>query len=69
MIGLKQKILSATSEEEVSKLLAEGTKYEFASTKTRNSWKNAATRGKRGEKYIATSTPGGTTKKKPRRSR
>lgn len=54
MIGLKQKILAASSSEEVQKLLSEGKTYEFASVKTRNSWKNAAARVQRGEKYVAT---------------
>jgi hypothetical protein len=38
MQGLKQRILSAASVDEVQKLLEEGKKYEFASKKTRNSW-------------------------------
>lgn len=67
MTGLKQKILSATSEEEVNKLIAEGKTYEFASRKTRNSWANAARRKSAGEKYIATKTE--RPKKKARRSR
>lgn len=67
MTGLKQKILSATSEEEVNKLIAEGKTYEFASRKTRNSWANASRRKSAGEKYIATKTE--RPKKKARRSR
>lgn len=67
MNGLKQKILLATSEEEVKSLLAEGKKYEFASIKTRNSWANAARRKSAGEKYVATKTE--RPKKKARRSR
>ncbi len=42
--GLRQKILAATSEAEVLKLLAEGKTYEFASRKTSNSWKSAGRR-------------------------
>lgn len=42
MQGLKQRILSAASVDEVQKLLEEGKKYEFASKKTRNSWASAA---------------------------
>lgn len=51
MMGLRQKILSAASEEEVNKLLTEGKTYEFASTQTRNSWKSAATRRLKGATY------------------
>ncbi len=50
-MGLRQKILSAASEEEVNKLLAEGKTYEFASTKTRNAWKHAAERRLKGATY------------------
>jgi hypothetical protein len=67
MTGLKQKILLATSEEEVNKLLAEGKTYEFASRRTRNSWANAARRKSAGEKYVVTKTE--KPKKKARRSR
>ena len=67
MTGLKQKILLATSEEEVKSLLAEGKTYEFASRRTRNSWVNAARRKSAGEKYVATKTE--SPKKKARRSR
>ena len=42
--GLRQRILSATSEAEVVKLVKEGEAYEFASRKTRNSWKSAGRR-------------------------
>ena len=69
MTGLRQRILSATSEEEVNKLMAEGKTYEFASIKTRNSWKTAANRTNSGQKYTPTTTKGGTAKKKARRSR
>lgn len=51
MMGLRQKILSAASEEEVGKLLAEGKTYEFACRKTRNSWKTAAERRLKGAAY------------------
>ncbi len=44
MTGLRQRILAATSEEEVKKLVEEGKTYEFASRATRNSWKHAAHR-------------------------
>lgn len=44
MQGLRQQILAATSEDEVTKLLEVGKGYEFASRKTRNSWKSAARR-------------------------
>lgn len=67
MTGLRQKILLATSEAEVNKLLAEGKTYEFASVKTRNSWANAARRKANGEKYVVTKTE--KPKKKARRSR
>lgn len=67
MTGLRQKIMLATSDEEVKKLLAEGKTYEFASVKTRNSWTNAARRKSAGEKYVP--TKGEKPKKKARRSR
>lgn len=67
MTGLKQKILLATSQEEVNALLAEGKTYEFASRRTRNSWTNAARRKSAGEKYVVTKTE--KPKKKARRSR
>ena len=44
MQGLRQRILAATSEAEVIKLLEVGKTYEFASVSTRNSWKNAGRR-------------------------
>lgn len=67
MTGLKQRILLATSEEEVKSLLAEGKTYEFASLKTRSSWTNAARRKSAGEKYVPTKTE--KPKKKASRSR
>ena len=67
MTGLRQKILLASSREEVEKLLAEGKTYEFASVKTRNSWSNAARRKAAGEKYVPTKAE--KPKKKARRSR
>jgi deoxyribose-phosphate aldolase len=69
MLGLKQRILTATSEEEVKKLLVEGKTYEFASIKTRNSWANAARRKSAGEKYVPTKSETSTKKRKVRRSR
>jgi hypothetical protein len=69
MMGLKQKILSAASEEEVNKLVAEGKTYEFASVKTRNSWKSAATRRLKGAKYTPTVAEVPAKKRKARRSR
>jgi hypothetical protein len=44
MQGLRQKILAATSEVEVTQLLEAGKKFEFASRKMVNSWKSAARR-------------------------
>lgn len=67
MTGLRQKILLATSEEEVKKLLAEGKTYEFASVKTRNSWASAVRRKAAGEKYTPTKTEATKPKKKARR--
>jgi deoxyribose-phosphate aldolase len=67
MTGLRQRILLATSEEEVKKLVAEGKTYEFASVKTRNSWASAARRKSAGEKYVPIKTE--KPKKKARRSR
>ena len=69
MLGLRQKILTASSEEEVKKLLAEGKTYEFASVRTQNSWKNAARRKAAGEKYVPTKSEQPAKKKKIRRSR
>jgi hypothetical protein len=67
--GLKQRILSATSADEVEKLLNEGKKYEFASKKTRNSWASAARRKAAGEKYVAGTAEKPKSKKKARRAR
>jgi deoxyribose-phosphate aldolase len=69
MTGLKQRILTASSSEEVQKLLNEGKTYEFASVKTRNSWANAARRKSAGEKYVPTKSEGPAKKRKVRRSR
>jgi len=54
--GLRQKILTAQSVEAVNQLLEVGKTYEFASRKTRNSWKSAARRVAaylKGEKPVA----------------
>lgn len=67
MQGLRQRILTASSNEEVQKLLNEGKTYEFASVRTRNSWASAARRKSAGEKYVPTKTE--KPKKKARRSR
>lgn len=69
MIGLRQRILSASSNEEVQKLLNEGKTYEFASKKTRNAWANAARRKSAGEKYVPTKAEKPKSKKKARRTR
>lgn len=69
MQGLKQRILVATSEDEVQKLLNEGKTYEFASKKTRNSWASAARRKAAGEKYAPTKAEKPKSKKKARRTR
>lgn len=66
--GLKQRILTASSSEEIAKLLDEGKAYEFASVQTRNSWKNAANRARGGEKYIPSTSEKVSSKKKARRS-
>jgi deoxyribose-phosphate aldolase len=68
MTGLRQRILSAASAEEVTKLMDEGNTYEFASVKTKNSWSHAAKRVGTGAKYTPTvTTPA--KKRKVRRSR
>ena len=68
MLGLKQRILSAPSVEEVNALMGEGKTYEFASVKTKNSWSSAARRVVSGAKYVATvTTPA--KKRKLRKSR
>jgi hypothetical protein len=69
MQGLKQRILVATSEDEVQKLLNEGKTYEFASKKTRNSWASAARRKAAGEKYAPSKAEKPKSKKKARRTR
>jgi deoxyribose-phosphate aldolase len=69
MQGLRQRILLAISQDEVSKLLAEGKTYEFASVKTKNAWTNAARRKSAGEKYVPTKSDKPAKKKKVRRSR
>ena len=68
MLGLRQRILSATSVEGVQKLLDEGKTYEFASVKTRNSWGHAAKRVATGAKYVPTTTTPAK-KRKVRKSR
>lgn len=42
MQGLRQKIQAAASAEAINELLNTGKTYEFASRKTRNSWKHAS---------------------------
>lgn len=42
VFGLREKIAVATSEQEIVKLLKVGNTYEFASSRTRSSWKNTA---------------------------
>ena len=69
MQGLRQRILLATSQDEVSKLLTEGKTYQFASVKTKNAWTNAARRKAAGEKYVPTKSDKPAKKKKIRRSR
>ncbi len=69
MMGLRQRILTATSEEEVKKLLNEGKTYEFATLKTRNSWTSAARRKSAGEKYAPTKSEVPAKKRKVRRAR
>lgn len=68
MQGLRQRILTASSNDEVQTLLNEGKTYEFASKKTRNSWGNAARRKSAGEKYVPTKSAGPKPKKKARRA-
>ena len=43
-VGLRQRITSAKSADEVEKLLTEGKTYEFAQVKTQRTWKRAAAR-------------------------
>jgi hypothetical protein len=43
-MGLRERIASATSVDDIHTLLAEGNKYEYASNHTRASWGNTATR-------------------------
>lgn len=45
MTGLKQRIQAATNAEKIAELLAEGKTYEFASERTKRSWKRAANQG------------------------
>ena len=44
VFGLREKIANATSEQEIVKLLKLGNSYEFASARTRASWKNTGYR-------------------------
>jgi hypothetical protein len=69
MQGLRQRILLATSQNEVDKLLNEGKTYEFASKKTRSSWASAARRKAAGEKYVPNKVEAPKPKKKARRTR
>jgi len=41
-MGLKEQIKNASSESEISSLLAKGNSFEFASEHTKHSWKSAA---------------------------
>lgn len=41
-MGLRQQIKNAKSDSEINTLLQSGQKYEFASTRTKNSWKSTA---------------------------
>lgn len=41
-MGLREQIKSAGSENEIVQLLANGRTYEFASDRTKNSWKSTA---------------------------
>ena len=43
-MGLRERISSATTVEDIHTLLAEGEKYVYASDHTRSSWGNTATR-------------------------
>lgn len=43
-IGLRQRILAATTVSAIETLMKEGLNYEAASEKTRRAWKNAAKR-------------------------
>ena len=44
VFGLREKIANAASEQEIVKLLKLGNSYEFASARTRASWKNTGFR-------------------------
>lgn len=44
LFGLREKIAAATSEQEIVNFLKTGNTYEFASPRTRISWKNTAYR-------------------------
>lgn len=44
LIGLKQKLQKAASETEIVDLLNTGKTYEFASDRTKRSWKNSSKR-------------------------
>ena len=41
-MGLREKIKTAKTEADVTTLLQSGTKYEYASTKTKNAWRTTA---------------------------
>lgn len=54
--GLRETILNAASAESITELLNTGAGFEFASRKTRNSWKSAGRRrlaALKGEKPVA----------------
>ena len=46
ILGLRQRIASAASDDEINNLLAEGAKFEVASSRTRRSWRLTAERRK-----------------------
>lgn len=43
-MGLRERITKAATVEDIHALLAEGEKYEYASVRTQNAWRHAATR-------------------------
>jgi hypothetical protein len=57
MLGTRQKLLVAASEQEVNDLLNAGLKFEFASKKTVNGWKSAARRRLNSLKGTVTKAP------------
>jgi sugar/nucleoside kinase (ribokinase family) len=67
MSGLKQRILNAKNESELSSLLTEGKSYEHASDKTKKQWEKAAQ--KRKTSFVPEPAPASSNEEKPKKKK